>query len=67
MGTAMDHKNGDATDQFERLRGGRWRALAAQTAQVLAITPETGAKGYVCALKRLKDVLAIMPGDCEGL
>ena len=39
----------------------------AETAQVLGITPETGAKRYFRALKRLKDVLAAMPGGSEGL
>ncbi len=38
-----------------------------ETAQVLGITAETGAKRYFRALKRLKDVLATMPGGCEGL
>jgi RNA polymerase sigma-70 factor (ECF subfamily) len=38
-----------------------------ETAQVLGITPETGAKRYFRALKRLKDVLATMPGGNEGL
>ena len=34
----------------------------AETAQVLGISPETGAKRYFRALKRLKQVLASMPG-----
>jgi RNA polymerase sigma-70 factor (ECF subfamily) len=38
-----------------------------ETAQVLGITPETGAKRYFRALKRLKDVLAAMPGGAEEL
>jgi RNA polymerase sigma-70 factor (ECF subfamily) len=39
----------------------------AETAQVLGITQETGAKRYFRALKRLKDVLATLPGGLEGL
>jgi RNA polymerase sigma-70 factor, ECF subfamily len=39
----------------------------AETAQVLEIAPETAAKRYFRALKRLKEVLATMPGGCEGL
>jgi RNA polymerase sigma-70 factor (ECF subfamily) len=39
----------------------------AETAQVLGISPETGAKRYFRALKRLKAVLASMPGGSEGL
>ncbi len=39
----------------------------AETAQVLGITPEAGAKRYFRALKRLKDVFASMPGGLEGL
>jgi RNA polymerase sigma-70 factor, ECF subfamily len=39
----------------------------ADAAQVLGITQEAGAKRYFRALKRLKDVLATMPGGCEGL
>ena len=39
----------------------------AETAQVLGITQEAGAKRYFRALKRLKDVLATMPGGWEGL
>jgi RNA polymerase sigma-70 factor (ECF subfamily) len=39
----------------------------AETAQALGITPETGARRYFRALQRLKDVLAAMPGGCEGL
>jgi RNA polymerase sigma-70 factor, ECF subfamily len=38
----------------------------AETAQVLGITQEAGAKRYFRALKRLKDVLATMPGGGEG-
>jgi RNA polymerase sigma-70 factor (ECF subfamily) len=39
----------------------------AEAAQVLGITQEAGAKRYFRALKRLKEVLATMPGGCEGL
>jgi RNA polymerase sigma-70 factor, ECF subfamily len=39
----------------------------AETAQVLGITQEAGAKRYFRALKRLKDVLATLPGGWEGL
>jgi RNA polymerase sigma-70 factor, ECF subfamily len=38
-----------------------------ETAQVLGITQEAGAKRYFRALKRLKDVLATLPGGWEGL
>jgi RNA polymerase sigma-70 factor (ECF subfamily) len=34
----------------------------AEAAQVLGISQEAGAKRSLCALKRLKDVLATMPG-----
>jgi RNA polymerase sigma-70 factor (ECF subfamily) len=39
----------------------------AEAAQVLGITQEAGAKRYFRALKRLKDVLATMPGGGESL
>jgi RNA polymerase sigma-70 factor, ECF subfamily len=39
----------------------------AEAAQVLGISQEAGAKRYFRALKRLKDVLATMPGSGEGL
>jgi RNA polymerase sigma-70 factor (ECF subfamily) len=39
----------------------------AETAQVLGISHEAAAKRYFRALKRLKDVLATMPGGGEGL
>ncbi len=39
----------------------------AQAAQVLGITQEAGAKRYFRALKRLKDVLATVPGGSEDL
>src|SRR5262245_5528146 len=39
----------------------------AETAQVLGITEEAGAKRYIRALKRLKAVLAAMPGGLEGI
>jgi RNA polymerase sigma-70 factor (ECF subfamily) len=39
----------------------------AETAQVLGITEEAGAKRYIRALKRLKAILAAMPGGLEGL
>ena len=39
----------------------------ADAAMVLGISPETGAKRYFRALKRLKDVLKTMPGGEEGL
>ena len=38
----------------------------AEAAQVLGISQEAGAKRYFRALKRLKDVLASMPGGWEG-
>jgi RNA polymerase sigma-70 factor, ECF subfamily len=38
-----------------------------EAAQVLGITQEAGAKRYFRALKRLKDVLATLPGGWEGL
>jgi RNA polymerase sigma-70 factor, ECF subfamily len=39
----------------------------AETAVVLGITEEAGAKRYIRALKRLKTILAAMPGGQEGL
>jgi RNA polymerase sigma-70 factor (ECF subfamily) len=39
----------------------------AETAQVLGISEEVGAKRYIRALKRLKAVLAAMPGGLEGI
>jgi RNA polymerase sigma-70 factor (ECF subfamily) len=39
----------------------------AETAQVLGIEEGTAAKRYIRALKRLKDMLADMPGGLEGL
>ena len=39
----------------------------AETAQVLGITEEAGAKRYIRALKKLKAILAAMPGGLEGL
>ena len=39
----------------------------AETAQVLGISEDAGAKRYIRALKRLKDVLAKLPGGLEGL
>ena len=39
----------------------------AETAQVLDISEEAGAKRYIRALKRLKDVLTKLPGGLEGL
>ena len=39
----------------------------AETAEVLGISPEAGAKRYFRALKRLKEVLASMPGGWEGI
>ena len=38
----------------------------AETAEVLGISPEAGAKRYFRALKRLKEVLAAMPGGLGG-
>jgi RNA polymerase sigma-70 factor (ECF subfamily) len=38
-----------------------------ETAEVLGISQEAGAKRYFRALKRLKDVLSAMPGGPEGL
>ena len=39
----------------------------AETAEVLGICPEAAAKRYFRALKRLKEVLASMPGGWEGI
>jgi RNA polymerase sigma-70 factor (ECF subfamily) len=39
----------------------------AETADVLSISPEAAAKLYFHALKRLKEVLASMPGGWEGI
>ena len=39
----------------------------AETAQVLGISEEAGAKRYIRALKRLKAVLASIPGGLEGI
>ncbi|HEY7308777.1 MAG TPA: sigma-70 family RNA polymerase sigma factor [Gemmataceae bacterium] len=39
----------------------------AETAKVLGIEESAAAKRYVRALKRLKDILAAMPGGLEGL
>jgi RNA polymerase sigma-70 factor (ECF subfamily) len=39
----------------------------AETAQVLGITEEAGAKRYLRALRRLKAILAVRPGGLEGL
>jgi RNA polymerase sigma-70 factor, ECF subfamily len=38
----------------------------AETAVVLGITEEAGAKRYIRALKKLKTILAAMPGGLEG-
>jgi RNA polymerase sigma-70 factor (ECF subfamily) len=38
-----------------------------ETAEVLGITQDAGAKRYFRALKRLKEVLAAMPGGWEGV
>ena len=40
---------------------------AAETARVLGISEEAAAKRYIRALKRLKQILARMPGGLEGL
>ena len=40
---------------------------AAETARVLDISEEAAAKRYIRALKRLKQILAGMPGGLEGL
>jgi RNA polymerase sigma-70 factor, ECF subfamily len=39
----------------------------AEVAQILGISEEAGAKRYIRALKRLKDVLVTMPGGAEAL
>jgi RNA polymerase sigma-70 factor (ECF subfamily) len=49
-----------ALRQFEELS-------RAETAQVLGITEEAGAKRYMRALRRLKAVLAAHPGGPEGI
>ena len=38
----------------------------AETAFVLGITEEAGAKRYIRALKKLRSILAAMPGGLEG-
>ena len=38
----------------------------AETAVVLGITEEAGAKRYIRAMKKLKTILAAMPGGLEG-
>ena len=40
---------------------------AAETSRVLGISEEAAAKRYIRALKRLKQILARMPGGLEGL
>jgi RNA polymerase sigma-70 factor (ECF subfamily) len=49
-----------ALRQFEELS-------RAESAQVLGITEEAGAKRYMRALRRLKAVLAALPGGPEGI
>jgi RNA polymerase sigma-70 factor (ECF subfamily) len=49
-----------ALKHFEELSG-------AETAQVLGISPGAAAKRYFRALRRLKEVLASMPGGWEGI
>ncbi len=39
----------------------------AETAQVLGISQDAGAKRYFRALKRLKDALTTLPGGWEGI
>jgi len=39
----------------------------AEAAQALGITEEAGAKRYIRALRRIKDLLSKMPGGLEGL
>jgi RNA polymerase sigma-70 factor (ECF subfamily) len=39
----------------------------AETAQVLGISEAAAAKRYIRALKRLKAILATMPGGPEGI
>jgi DNA-directed RNA polymerase specialized sigma24 family protein len=39
----------------------------AETARVLGISEEAGAKRYYRALKHLKTILSAMPGGWEGL
>ena len=38
-----------------------------EAAQVLGISEDAGSKRYLRALKRLKEILAGMPGGLEGL
>ena len=59
MGTFIGKTPGEPTGPIEQLVG-------AGAAQVLGITREAGAKGYVRTLKRLKGVLAAVPGGWEG-
>ncbi len=40
---------------------------AAEAAQVLGITEAAAAKRYLRALKRLKEILAALPGGKEGI
>jgi ECF sigma factor len=42
------------------------RLSRAETAEVLGITEEAGTKRYIRALKKLKSILAAMPGGREG-
>ncbi|MFI5460388.1 MAG: hypothetical protein ACHRXM_33645 [Isosphaerales bacterium] len=43
-----------------------WQLTRAETAVVLDITEEAGAKRYIRALKKLKTIVAAMPGGLEG-
>jgi RNA polymerase sigma-70 factor (ECF subfamily) len=38
----------------------------AETAQVMGMSEEAGAKRYIRALRKLKSILAAMPGGIEG-
>jgi RNA polymerase sigma-70 factor (ECF subfamily) len=59
---SLDHLDREvvALRHFEQLS-------RAETAMVLGITEEAGAKRYIRALKKLKTILAAMPGGLGGL
>jgi RNA polymerase sigma-70 factor (ECF subfamily) len=68
LGRLQDAMNSlDASDR-EILALRHFELLSrAEAAQVLGISEEAGAKRYLRALKRLKEILAGMPGGLEGL
>jgi RNA polymerase sigma-70 factor (ECF subfamily) len=60
MSGRRQHREVLALRHFEQL-------TRAETAQVLGIEEPAAAKRYVRALKRLRDILADMPGGMESL